>query len=32
MSEAELRALGRERHVLYDLKNVLPSTSSDLRL
>ena len=32
MGEADLRALGRERHVLYDLKNVLPSTSSDLRL
>jgi UDP-N-acetyl-D-glucosamine/UDP-N-acetyl-D-galactosamine dehydrogenase len=32
MSEAEFRALGKDAHVLYDLKYVLPASSSDLRL
>jgi UDP-N-acetyl-D-galactosamine dehydrogenase len=32
MSPGQLRALGREAHVLYDLKNVLPMGDSDLRL
>ena len=32
MGESELRALGKPEHVLFDLKYVLPSTASDLRL
>ena len=32
MTPAELRAYGKEAHVLYDLKYVLPATDSDLRL
>jgi UDP-N-acetyl-D-galactosamine dehydrogenase len=32
MGCAALRALGKESHVLYDLKYVLPATESDLRL
>ena len=28
----KIRALGKERHVLYDLKYVLPQTASDIRL
>jgi UDP-N-acetyl-D-galactosamine dehydrogenase len=32
MSAAQLRRLGRDAHVLYDLKNVLPVGESDLRL
>ena len=30
--EARIRALGKERHVLYDVKHVLPIGASDLRL
>lgn len=30
--EAKIRALGKTRHVLYDVKHVLPVGSSDLRL
>ena len=30
--EAKIRALGKTRHVLYDVKHVLPFGSSDLRL
>lgn len=32
MSQAEIRKLGREDHVIYDLKYVLPADQSDLRL
>ena len=32
MGEAEIRALGKESHVLYDLKYVLDQSESDLRL
>ena len=32
MSAEDLRALGKPRHVLYDLKYVLPAHDSDLRL
>ena len=32
MGESQLRALGKDSHVLYDLKYLLPATSSDLRL
>jgi UDP-N-acetyl-D-galactosamine dehydrogenase len=32
MSAEALRALGKSNHVLYDLKNVLPSSASDMRL
>jgi UDP-N-acetyl-D-glucosamine/UDP-N-acetyl-D-galactosamine dehydrogenase len=32
MGAARIRALGKERHVLYDLKYVLAETESDLRL
>jgi UDP-N-acetyl-D-glucosamine/UDP-N-acetyl-D-galactosamine dehydrogenase len=32
MSSGEIRALGRQAHVLYDLKGVLPMDGSDLRL
>jgi UDP-N-acetyl-D-galactosamine dehydrogenase len=32
MGLAEMRGLGREDHVLYDLKYVLPADQSDLRL
>lgn len=32
MGEAELRALGKPDHVLYDVKHVLPLGDSDLRL
>ena len=28
----KIRALGKESHVLYDLKYVLPQTASDIRL
>ena len=28
----QIRALGKESHVLYDLKYVLPQTASDIRL
>ena len=30
--EALIRSFGRERHVLYDVKHVLPQSQSDLRL
>jgi len=32
MGLAEMRKLGREDHVLYDLKYILPADQSDLRL
>lgn len=32
MGVAEIRSLGREDHVLYDLKYILPADQSDLRL
>ena len=32
MDTDQLRALGKDAHVLYDLKNVLPTHGSDLRL
>lgn len=32
MGEHEIRRLGKEQHIFYDLKSVLPITSSDLRL
>ena len=32
LGEQQLRALGKPDHVLYDLKNVLPTAASDLRL
>jgi UDP-N-acetyl-D-glucosamine/UDP-N-acetyl-D-galactosamine dehydrogenase len=32
MSEQEIRGWGKDNHVLYDLKYVLPSAQSDLRL
>jgi UDP-N-acetyl-D-galactosamine dehydrogenase len=32
MGQDQIHALGRENHVLYDLKNVLPTDASDLRL
>ena len=32
MGEQAIRALGKPQHVLYDLKYLLPSESSDLRL
>ena len=32
MGAAEIRALGKENHVLYDLKYVLEATESDIRL
>ncbi len=32
MGEAKFRALGKEAHVLYDLKYLLPAAGSDLRL
>jgi UDP-N-acetyl-D-galactosamine dehydrogenase len=32
LDATQLRALGKERHVLYDLKNILPMGDSDLRL
>ena len=32
LSASELRALGKDSHVLYDLKHVLPMGESDLRL
>lgn len=32
MSEKQMRALGKEQHIIYDLKYVLPRHGSDLRL
>lgn len=32
MGEAALRVLGKSRHVLFDLKYILPASASDLRL
>jgi UDP-N-acetyl-D-galactosamine dehydrogenase len=32
MEASQLRSLGKDAHVLYDLKNVLPTGDSDLRL
>jgi len=32
MTEQEIRSSGKENHILYDLKYVLPSAQSDLRL
>ena len=32
MGADEIRALGKEQHVLYDLKYVLDATESDIRL
>jgi UDP-N-acetyl-D-galactosamine dehydrogenase len=32
MSEDTLRSFGKQGHVLYDLKNILPRGQSDLRL
>lgn len=32
MSATQIRALGKSEHILYDLKYILPATSSDLRL
>ncbi len=32
MTSAEIRALGKDTHVLYDIKNVLPVTEVDGRL
>lgn len=32
MGEANIRALGKGKHVLYDLKYILPAQTSDLRL
>ena len=32
MTAQQIRALGKSRHVLYDLKNVLPTDTSDIRL
>jgi UDP-N-acetyl-D-galactosamine dehydrogenase len=32
MSEQEIRSNGKENHILYDLKYVLPASQSDLRL
>ena len=32
MGLSEIRKLGRDEHVLYDLKYVLPADQSDLRL
>mgnify|MGYP001815812027 FL=1 len=32
LDATQLRALGKEHHVLYDLKNILPMGDSDLRL
>ena len=32
MGAPALRALGKPRHVLYDLKHTLPADASDLRL
>jgi UDP-N-acetyl-D-galactosamine dehydrogenase len=32
LDAAQLRALGKKDHVLYDLKNILPMGDSDLRL
>ena len=32
MTEQEIRAYGKDNHVLYDLKYVLPTAQSDLRL
>jgi UDP-N-acetyl-D-galactosamine dehydrogenase len=32
MTEMELRSFCKDRHILYDLKYILPSTQSDLRL
>jgi UDP-N-acetyl-D-glucosamine/UDP-N-acetyl-D-galactosamine dehydrogenase len=32
MTAQQIRALGKSRHVLYDLKNVLPTDASDIRL
>ena len=32
LGEQQLRALGKPNHVLYELKNVRPTTASNLRL
>ena len=32
MGAAEIRALGKSEHILYDLKYLLPAEESDLRL
>jgi UDP-N-acetyl-D-glucosamine/UDP-N-acetyl-D-galactosamine dehydrogenase len=32
MQTAQMQALGKANHVLYDLKNMLPANGSDLRL
>ncbi|QFU74623.1 Vi polysaccharide biosynthesis UDP-N-acetylglucosamine C-6 dehydrogenase TviB [Halioglobus maricola] len=32
MSAKHIRAYGKEKHVLYDIKNILPNQASDLRL
>ena len=32
LGEQQLRTIGKPDHVMYDLKNVLPTTASDLRL
>jgi UDP-N-acetyl-D-glucosamine/UDP-N-acetyl-D-galactosamine dehydrogenase len=32
MSEADIRRLGRKKHVLYDLKYILNKSQSDIRL
>ena len=32
MTAQQIRAMGKSRHVLYDLKNVLPTDASDIRL
>ncbi len=32
MSAAQFRALGKDKHVLYDLKSILPKQESDIRL
>ena len=32
LTAAELRSFGKAKHVLYDLKYVLPASASDLRL
>jgi len=31
LGEQQLRTIGKPDHVMYDLKNVLPTTASDLR-
>jgi UDP-N-acetyl-D-galactosamine dehydrogenase len=32
MPAAQIRAFGKARHILYDLKYILPAVASDLRL